>query len=1148
MGTENSIERCRLSDSVRLRLKWLILIAALITCVATPRSSVHAQGPTPEHGADEVTSLEDCASGDGICLYEHNNYGGTWVRFTGTGCYPDFADIPFNDIASSIRLVGSYGGGKYVATLYEHASYGGVWTAFGADDSDFGNDEIWHDRASSICINTVPQCTGDGVYLYEHPGYGGRCRTFTGNYSDLKDTGFNDIASSVRLVGSYGGGVYKVTLCEQANYGGTCSAFTSDDSDLGNDAIGHDRTSSVKIEWNSNCSGDGVYVYEHENYNGRCWKWTSDDSDFSNENYHDIASSIRFVGSYGGGKYVATLYEHANYGGVWTAFGADDSDFGNDEIWHDRASSIRIQTVPQCTGDGVYLYEHPGYGGRCRKFTGDYADLKDTGFNDIASSVRLVGSYGGGVYKVTLCEQANYGGACSTFTADDSDLGNDAIGHDRTSSVKIEGISDTTPPAAITDLTASIGSTAGTVNLRWTAPGDDGNIGTASSYIVRYADSAIGSELGWAAATDVDGEPTPQVAGSSESMTVSGLTPGQTYYFAIRTQDEVPNLSGLSNSPGAAAGGGGGVDLAVESVTPVQVLERQSLVKDKATAVRVVVSKTGNEAVNNVLVRLTYNSQDFATFYVADSANIDTNYSLVNDNSAYPLSFATSEINKTIYFFGNGLTPAQASQYVVTATVDYLGNIAESEETNNSASATVSVYATSWPLGKAGHFFQWLDIVYVKADWGETPASEFDNYFNNSSAFLREVFPVSAVGFFPEKFASFSGADSTEYRGSDGRLDENELRQWFMNLNQRLILSRPYADAFVTVLPRDWFQNYSTWCTSCTGLTYQPGTQLGLAQLSPYSGIAGYKTSAHELGHVFGLWLSCEQYQNQNCNPNRKDGIGNPVYNGLWVEQRGLKHYSAEHRVYSFMGAPADADFWVDAGDYGKLLNDHKVTGVNSTALGQGSSEEKAVLVAGTLFDNGHIELEDWYVLSRAQTDELQPGDYYLRYLDNADQVLSELSFGLSLSAEGITVTQVPFIFRAPYISDTARIVIGEGTTDIVSRTVSAHAPGVTVVSPNGGEKIGGSTTVSWTATDQDGDDQTFAVLYSPDGGTTWEALVTGLTAQSYEWDISGLSPGNSYLVKVMATDGFNTGQDVSDAVFAIIGNNVYLPIILKSR
>ena len=36
-------------------------------------------------------------------------------------------------------------------------------------------------------------------------------------------------------------------------------------------------------------------------------------------------------------------------------------------------------------------------------------------------------------------------------------------------------------------------------------------------------------------------------------MTVNGLTPGDTYYFAVRAQDEVPNTGGLSNSPSAVA-------------------------------------------------------------------------------------------------------------------------------------------------------------------------------------------------------------------------------------------------------------------------------------------------------------------------------------------------------------------------------------------------------------------------------------------------------------------------------------------------------------------------------------------------------------------------------------------------------------------
>jgi beta propeller repeat protein len=111
---------------------------------------------------------------------------------------------------------------------------------------------------------------------------------------------------------------------------------------------------------------------------------------------------------------------------------------------------------------------------------------------------------------------------------------------------------ETAPPAAVS-LNAVTGSENGQVDIDWTAPGDDGNTGTATEYIVRYADAVIDSQAKWDAAADVNGEPAPQIAGTAESMTISGLTPGQTYYFALRTLDDSDNLSDISNSPSAAA-------------------------------------------------------------------------------------------------------------------------------------------------------------------------------------------------------------------------------------------------------------------------------------------------------------------------------------------------------------------------------------------------------------------------------------------------------------------------------------------------------------------------------------------------------------------------------------------------------------------
>ncbi|MBI5266380.1 MAG: fibronectin type III domain-containing protein [candidate division Zixibacteria bacterium] len=106
-------------------------------------------------------------------------------------------------------------------------------------------------------------------------------------------------------------------------------------------------------------------------------------------------------------------------------------------------------------------------------------------------------------------------------------------------------LAETTPPATIANLGAS-NETSTSVRLSWSAPGDDGNVGLASQYDVRYSTSAI-TAANFASATAVTGEPTPSAPGAVETFTVTGLNPVTTYYFAVKTADEVPNWSAISN-------------------------------------------------------------------------------------------------------------------------------------------------------------------------------------------------------------------------------------------------------------------------------------------------------------------------------------------------------------------------------------------------------------------------------------------------------------------------------------------------------------------------------------------------------------------------------------------------------------------------
>ncbi len=108
---------------------------------------------------------------------------------------------------------------------------------------------------------------------------------------------------------------------------------------------------------------------------------------------------------------------------------------------------------------------------------------------------------------------------------------------------------DTTPPAAITNLTAQPGPYKGSILIQFTSVGDNGvNIGTATAYKVRWRDDQNITTLAlWDSATEYIQSWTPQGPGNLESFVMQGFVQGNTYYVAIRVVDEVGNISGLSN-------------------------------------------------------------------------------------------------------------------------------------------------------------------------------------------------------------------------------------------------------------------------------------------------------------------------------------------------------------------------------------------------------------------------------------------------------------------------------------------------------------------------------------------------------------------------------------------------------------------------
>ncbi len=115
--------------------------------------------------------------------------------------------------------------------------------------------------------------------------------------------------------------------------------------------------------------------------------------------------------------------------------------------------------------------------------------------------------------------------------------------------------SDIIGPDSIQDLAAVAGSHPGEVDLTWSAP-DDNICVRAICYDIGHDADAIGSLFEYRTeAVKIPQNLTPQSPGQTENFTVTGLTPGNAYFFAVISVDEAGNSSTVSNSPSASACG-----------------------------------------------------------------------------------------------------------------------------------------------------------------------------------------------------------------------------------------------------------------------------------------------------------------------------------------------------------------------------------------------------------------------------------------------------------------------------------------------------------------------------------------------------------------------------------------------------------------
>ncbi len=171
------------------------------------------------------------------------------------------------------------------------------------------------------------------------------------------------------------------------------------------------------------------------------------------------------------------------------------------------------------------------------------------------------------------------------------------------------------------------------------------------------------------------------------------------------------------------------------------------------------------------------------------------------------------------------------------------------------------------------------------------------------------------------------------------------------------------------------------------------------------------------------------------------------------------------------------------------------------------------------------------HLSSAAQIPPITAGDYAIELVDGSNKVLASYPFTADAAGEGggemLTFGQIV------QFKPGARAVHVTRRSDhkiLVSAPISAHAPVVSNVKLiNAQNPVTGTVRLQWDANDADGDTLQYDIFYSRDGGATVQPVRMHVTAKSAQIDTTMLGGGNA-LLRVIASDGFHTGQADSPA------------------
>ncbi|MCD6421905.1 hypothetical protein J7L13_00965, partial [bacterium] len=429
--------------------------------------------------------------------------------------------------------------------------------------------------------------------------------------------------------------------------------------------------------------------------------------------------------------------------------------------------------------------------------------------------------------------------------------------------------------------------------------------------------------------------------------------------------------------------------------------------------------------------------------------------------------------------------------------------------------------------------FKSFKIYYMPIDFTHANFPNFVSTAEVNNLFLATTYPIPKSRLISSYNTNILSSPPSLWPTPTWTKENNTLLWIELELFRTLVR----ADRLVGIVPEDWFND-----KKLLGLFKQDKSVL-------VEEWAAMNTAAHEIGHTFRL---CEEYNatkigTPQCpysfeNPNAP-GV-NPGEDPNDVIPDGRKS-DAYPRKTCMMGM-GEKDKWICPNCYmhlfkvliGEPKKTSEISSQSLTEMHTYQSPTEVLFVSGIVYKNGSVE---FYELSRMKDqipDQITPGNYSIECLDADGKVLSETPFDVSFYTEYGEVNVTGFAFTIPYQSGTKKVVVKYKEELKDEFVLSANSPTVSVISPNGGESFSGSFTVTWTASDPDGDELSYTLLYSNNEGADWSILAMDINETSHAVNTSMLGGGTKCMVKVIASDGANTAEDISNGCFTVETKN----------